>query len=262
MNKIVITVPHKKDLLEIKRKRHVADFSAGNASDILKKSLEKSYKIKKFDGTVNRTECDLNRIEARRRCCSFRPALTRYLKTNKNEILLLFDVHSFPDEKNQDFDVFFIVQDVISKYYTLHLSNFLQNSGFVCSKVLNGIRNDIIGEGFSCFCIPSILIEFNENRESKYDSICFEIAKWTSKIFQNQTLQGRRKCFPVILKIKKLNIALGLEKEKGFLKKSCSYCNNENIIGRCSRCKYAKYCSEKCQKEHWLSIHACECINV
>ena len=41
-------------------------------------------------------------------------------------------------------------------------------------------------------------------------------------------------------------------------KSNCHYCRARPAIGQCEDCNYTRYCSKKCQREHW-NIHKVIC---
>lgn len=190
MSKIVITVPHKKD--DPSLEGHVYDVTSGYAANMLKEELNevsKDVEVKKFDGTINRVKCDLNRKESRENDCGFRQELSKYLKNNRKDVIILYDVHSFPNEIKKS-TIYFIVQDDISKYYANSLKQFLLNY-YIYADIYNGINNDIIEESFSEYGIPSILIEFGENYKGIYRHICKSIARWTHEMFLNKKSKSK-----------------------------------------------------------------------
>lgn len=60
-------------------------------------------------------------------------------------------------------------------------------------------------------------------------------------------------------KIKEIEDAISILEQKF---KFCDECQNENPPKKCSQCKKALYCDQKCQIKNWKRVHRKECKSI
>lgn len=142
---------------------------------------------------TERRECDLNRDDE---CAIFHPyrlELTKFVKTNRNDISFAMDVHSFPSSHEEwGFSDIVVLEDTDLNEdkdfstYSLDFVQFMENSLSDLNlniTLLRGEKNAIMREMKNVFKLKSFLIEFNEDlKESRLQKICIFIIIWLNSI--------------------------------------------------------------------------------
>jgi len=118
--------------------------------------------------------CDLNRFQSRKgNPLVYRQRIKSFLDMNKDELLVVLDIHSFPEE-----DLYGVVDGNVAhitllddeqhkssdrgfEIYSRELRDMLveRNIGV---NLFQGIKNDIMDECKNDYKLPAILLEFNE----------------------------------------------------------------------------------------------------
>ncbi len=179
---VVLTAPHAYCTnSREEEKYHLCDKAAEHATDLLEKHLVfRGFMVKKFISKTHREKGnDMNRVETRD--TKFRLEITDYIKSHKNRIVMLLDVHSYPGylQYYGNFDVYLLDDTRFGthSFSSTVLFKFLSDSGFK-TEIFQGIHNDIQDEAIS-EGIESTLIEFNEDlllNPKRMDSIAKTIS--------------------------------------------------------------------------------------
>ncbi len=185
---VVITVPHAscKNL-----KVRNCDKIGGRSANCIETHMNQVRGNKKIitsvfrNDSVSRMDCDMNRIQCRN--TKWRKGITEYFNQVKKQMLIHYDIHSFPPEMDgltAGQSIYFIVKD-ISVSLAKQLMNYIWMNmtihdpkfrGLIFLGISNDIQDEIVGMGMQ----RSILIEFNENiRDDRLKEFCELIAKWT-----------------------------------------------------------------------------------
>lgn len=200
---VIISIPHELCISE-NNINHLCDFGAKNFANILNNNLA-NKKIILFDGNINRSNIDLNRISSRITTefrWNIRELLLKKIKSiildkypeNNSRIIFVLDCHSYPPRNNNYADYNMVILLDNYNYYplVLILKNLLTNSG-INIEIMAGEHNDIIDEiyqteqlynlnKYNIFLIP-LLLEINENLDnSQLTKISKIINYWISGI--------------------------------------------------------------------------------
>jgi hypothetical protein len=190
---VILTSPHSK--CDNESQVRMCDTNAEAARLSLNKLLTKEgFKVKEFEADVYRSEQDLNRFPARQ--TTFRTAIRSFIEQNKDQILYLLDIHSFP-QGYQGFgqdtqvclldDTVFLSQTNDPRYpiypfckETLLLEQMLRDKG-IHTSAMEGSINDLQNESRIDQGIPTLLIEYREDLEiHTLDQINSIITQWMS----------------------------------------------------------------------------------
>jgi len=192
-NIVILTTPHSKCYNE---KYRTCDLNAKPFLESVIETLKGHFEVKVFESENFRDQADLNRIWDRDK--GFRPQLRNFIKENKEKILFLLDLHSFPEYYKGfgDCDVALLddtaylslfketfdpeIQIAFPKY--IYCLKELLEEKFKTSLVAGSI-NDIQNEARIDFGIPAILIECKENlTKDQLNLIAVQIALFLEKI--------------------------------------------------------------------------------
>ena len=222
--KILILVPHSQcDASEEIRKTYkdgrVCDTRAEEEARKLFHIAEKTHDVEMFTTTVLRKDCDGNReifsdgvcmgikdhdmsgtTQVLSECCVDRKKITDYLDKNKSEEIIIFEMHSFPND-TKEFSGSQMALLAIDEYYptTKPLLDHLRNDIRAHSNINRTRVNNLM---ITSSKYPNIkhhfLLEFNEDKETLPDSKLNDIL---DKIFVWSILSYRLKIHNLILSV-------------------------------------------------------------
>lgn len=184
---VVITVPHA-ICPTLFPKDHFCDYFAPTAAEAIRSRLEAlgvdSIVFTPKPGE-DRTVCDLNRPWCR--TTRYRQELFKFVNQNRDKILFVLDVHSFPPG-SRDYGATSITildddhsYDMRFQWYTMNLGTCIERAGIqvgVAPGELNDIQDEMRELGFE-----SLLVEFNENlaqgqNRPKFETLVRVISRW------------------------------------------------------------------------------------
>ena len=172
---VILTVPHAK--CNFKLQGHYCDLKALEFAESLTDVLQKkNIKVILLVADINRSICDINRIQCRSE--SFRPKLTNILNEKKNnKELWILDIHSFPNgiKSFEQYPLVFLELNYIvhntshhsmdiklpSKIFKLYSK--LINKGIAANVLAGTNDNDILFETRNMGYQNSSLLEINES---------------------------------------------------------------------------------------------------
>ena len=180
---IIITIPHSKQGSN-NTFTHNYDIRALMFANFINNYIkENGFKTIFIPGNINREICDLNRKSSCYENDYFKTLFNKSI--NENDVILLLDIHSFPNESNPDLPLYILDYNPNVKEFnnfSLDLYNFMNikkiNTGLFKGDVLNAL----IKTGYDKN-IPSILLEVNESlNNNDIKTIAYFVSQWVNKM--------------------------------------------------------------------------------